>query len=130
MADYLTLDGAVIDVVVPDGGEKEPERTGDLSYGFDNTLSTSEDATEEKRTWRFMTPSYAYADMLALLAILNTTADQVAAGGWSITRALPPDPLLDPPVTVDVLPQLGEIVHDPTSATDFGYMIAFTLHEI
>lgn len=126
---YLTLDGTVIDVLTPEGGEKEAARTGELVYGFDNTMSTSEEPTEEKRVWPFTTPALVYADMLALLTILNTAADQVAAGGWAITRAVPADPL-DPPITIDVLPQLGPIVHEPTTEDDFGYMVNFTLHEI
>lgn len=129
MPDYLTLDGVAYDVMTPQGGEKPPELTGELSYGIDNTLATSEDPTEEKRVWPFTTPTYSYAQYQALLAVLNTTADQVLAGGWAITRAVPADPE-DPPITVPVLPRLGETVHDPTSDDDFGYIVNFSLHEI
>jgi hypothetical protein len=118
---YLALDGVEIVVRTTDGGEAEPELSGEFARVSDNTLTTNEDPDELKRVWSFTTPPLSYSEFLTLRNLLAVPGSRTASG-WAITRV--------EGGTVPVWPKLGPIAHVENGPADFRYVVSFSFLEI
>lgn len=118
--EYLALGSLVVLVSAAAGRVHEPERSGEVVRMYDNSLRSSENTAQRKRTWEFTTAALTGAEWGALQPVLEGGA-AIAASGYALLRTAG---------TVTVYPMLGEVTHADASGTDIFYSVTFTLHEV